>query len=131
MRNIGQDCTITIWDGGVFSTSGPSWQSLGEVAYAKSIDIDEDDDTVDQHGMGDKRKKYRPTVGSDTLNIELMVQGERIRTTRAGYGRVEFRPSDAADLQTYSGVWTKRATKSSADDNQMQTLTLLCDYDDA
>lgn len=131
-RNLGSDCSITIYDGGPFSDSGPSWgSSLEVVAFAKSIDIDEDDETQDMHGMGDKRKKFRPTVGGDTLTIELMVERSYVATTRQGYGKVIFIPRDIGDAVTYTGIWSKTNKKASTDDPQTQTLTLLCDYDDA
>lgn len=129
-RLIGQDATITIFDGGVFISTTPTWTSLGTTAFAKSIKIDDKVNTVDMRGIGDVRKKLRPTFAESTITLELLIQNTGpVVITEGGYGKVTFLPVAGGTLQTYQGIWTANTFDASMDNPQMQNLTLDCDYD--
>lgn len=82
-------------------------------------------------GMGDTRRKLRPTFSETTISVDLLIEATgKVAVTNGHYGKITFLPVSGGTLETYIGIWTKLSTDAPNDNPQMQTLTLECDYDD-
>lgn len=112
MRLIGQDVTITIADTEV-------------TAYARSIDIDDKANTVDVRGIGDSRKKLRPTYGESTVTADVLIEGVPLNP---GMGST-ITIATSNPSTGFTGIVTDHKISIKMDDASIETITIECDAD--
>ena len=130
-RLIAQDALVTIYDGGAYAASGPTYATgIPVQAFAKSIKIDDKVNLVDLRGWGDARAKKRPTYGETTITLEIMIENSgKVAVANGNFGKIVFTPISGGTAETYEGIWANFGTDASLDNAQMQTLVLECDAD--
>ena len=130
MRLLGQDCTINIFDGGPFSTTGPTYSAAINVkAYAKSISVDDKVTTESLRGLGDSREKKRPKFSETNVAVELLIEDSGpVVLTLGGFIKIIYEPIAGVGTRIIQGLLVGVKLES-PDGAAMQSLTIEADAD--
>ena len=133
-RMLGQDCTIKLYDGGVFD-GAPNFSLISThgVSYttnAMSVEIDETYANVDLSGT-DTSVKLRPTKYSFNLKVEFLIESSGWPAlSRLGYGEIDVQLIPGGSFSVYQGVWNTVSFSAPTDQGQKMTIVLVGPYDD-
>ena len=128
-RLLGQDCAVTIEDGGAFDGT-PTYAGgaaiLAVTAFARSISIKEDVSTRDMRGLGNTTKRLRPANDAGhSVELKLLVESTgAIVITLGHYYKVTFKAlSSFVSASTYEGIAVSQSVEA-PDGEQVQTIVI-------
>lgn len=127
MRSVGQDCTVTVEQGGLQDGTPNYAAAVDLTTWFKRANVDEKAVEADVSSLGDDVERIRVKRTGVTIQADFQVDstvGPRFKGKTGNYARITFTPfSGLAVTEVYEGVIVGRRWEV-PDDEQIESLTI-------